>query len=151
MVKMVPITHEDPVVKTCIRFTQLASAILKLFERQLYLNLDSTFIRYTILKILVIRGATKPSEIATLTNTKKHNITPLIEHMRKEKLVITRRSRQDRRVVYITVTDKGRELYKQAEPVVEKTIQQVMHGINKSNALEFEKFLDIIQDNLESD
>jgi DNA-binding MarR family transcriptional regulator len=97
----------------------------------------------------VDRGETKHSEIASWTNTKKNNITVRIERMKKEQLVTTEQSQKDKRIYNILITDKGKELYKQATHIIEKTIQKLMLGIDESNAHEFEKFLDIIQDNLE--
>ena len=92
----------------------------------------------------------KHSELARWTNTKKHNITTLIERMKQQRLVTTERSQKDKRIINIIITDKGRKLYEQTNNEANRLVKRLMTGMDESTALEFEKLLNVIKGNLEN-
>jgi len=67
--------------------------------------------------------------------------------MSREGLVKTKRDPDDRRLVNVTLTSKGRELMSKATPVVEEIIAQVMSSISEDNVAILEEPLRIIRQN----
>jgi DNA-binding MarR family transcriptional regulator len=152
MEKMVPIEHKNPIVRAFMLFTQQAGAVVKYMDSRFYRSHRLSMIKYVALRVLVNGGGKmKHSELARWTNTKKHNITTLVERMKAEKLVATERSRKDRRVINIVLTDKGRKTYKKANIEARKIVQELMQGFNEGDIREFERLLLIIKENIERD
>jgi len=132
-------------------FTQLAGVTMKYIDSQFYRTHHLSMIKYMTLKILSVNsGIMKHSELARWTNTKKHNITTLIERMKQQRLVTTERSQKDKRIINIIITDKGRKLYEQTNNEANRLVKRLMTGMDESTALEFEKLLNVIKGNLEN-
>jgi len=89
----------------------------------------------------------RPSELANWTNTERHNITALISRMKREELVTTKRNSNDKRVVNIKLTNKGREVLSQAVPVAKQIVDQVMLSIAEGDAALLEEKLTILRQN----
>jgi len=150
MSKMVTVNHEDPVVRTFILFMQMAQATYKYADSHFYHSNRLKATTYVALQVLVTHGGTMThTEMATWTNTKRHNITTLVERMKENGLVMTERSTEDKRLIRITITDKGRETFKKASPTAHKIMEQLMLGICKVEALELERLLGIMKANIE--
>lgn len=150
MAKMVSLTHRNIYVQTFMLFTQLSGGIVKYMDNRFYREFKLSFVKYAVLRSLVRRGGTlKHSELAGLTSTKKHNITALVDRMKEDQLVTTQWSKTDKRVNNVLLTDKGRKLYKEANPVAREMVEQFMQGMKENDVRKFEKLLDIIKENLE--
>lgn len=91
------------------------------------------------------------SQLAIWTNTKRHNITTLVERMKKEGLVTTERSQKDKRFVQVRVTDEGRKVLEQAAPLAQKIVEQLMLGIDRNEALKMERLLKIMRANIDQE
>jgi DNA-binding MarR family transcriptional regulator len=149
-VEIVSISSEYSIIKTFMLFTQLAGVTIKYIDSQFYRTHHLSMIKYITLKVLVVNGGImKHSELARWTNTKKHNITTLIERMKRQRLVTTERSEKDRRIINIILTDKGQKVYEKANVEAIKMVQYLMTGIDENDAREFERLLNIIKGNVE--
>lgn len=150
MPNIVSIDYADPVVRAHMLFVQIALAAIKHADSKFYREHQLSMIKYLALKILVLNGGTlKHSELARWTNTKKHNITTLVDRMKEDKFVTTERSHKDKRVIDITITDKGRETYEKANPAARNIIKELMQGISERDIHNFEKVLMKIKKNIE--
>ena len=145
---MIDTEHEDTVVKTFVLFVQSARTILKYIDADLYRKARLSIIKLTALQVLNSRdGVVTPSEIAELTQTERHNITALVDRMKKEGLVTTERNSSNKRYVNIFLTDKGRNLLDQAAPVADEVANRVMSSISKNDAAQLEKLLEVLGQN----
>jgi len=88
-----------------------------------------------------------PSEIAEWTQTERHNITALINRMRQDGLVTAERNSSNKRLVNITLTDKGREVLNRAMPVAKEIVDQVMLSIDEGDAALLDKQLRVLRQN----
>jgi len=142
------VDHEDTILRSFILFVQTAYAILKYANAHLYRKA-----RLSISKLIVLRALASnkkvmtPSEIAKWTQTERHNITTLIERMKRDGLIRTERNPRDRRFVSVSLTDKGREVLMQAMPVAGEIVDQVMSSISEDDALLLEKSLRTLRQN----
>ncbi len=150
MSKMIHVNHEDPVQRTFMLFMQIAQAVYKYSDNYFYRKNQVTTATFVALKVLITQGGTMThTELAKWTNTKRHNITSLVERMTKEQLVTTERSKKDKRYVHISVTNKGRKAFKEASPVAISIMEQLMQGIKENDIREFERLLSIVRANIE--
>ena len=150
MNKMTEINHEDPVLRAFMMFMQLGQAIYKYSDRRFY-GKGVTTATFIALKGLIITGGVMThSQLAAWTNTEKHNITTLVDRMKKDGLVTSEYSKEDRRVAHITVTPKGRKVFEQAIGVSREIMNQAMNGIGASGAAQLEKVLKKMKTNLEN-
>jgi DNA-binding MarR family transcriptional regulator len=142
------VDHEDTILRSFILFVQTAYAILKYADAHLYRKA-----RLSISKLIVLRALASnkkvmtPSEIAKWTQTERHNITTLIERMKRDGLIRTERNPRDRRFVSVSLTDKGREVLRQAMLVAGEIVDQVMSSISEDDALLLEKSLRALRQN----
>lgn len=150
MNKLAHITHKNIYFQTSMFFMHIADMIIKYMDYRFYHELKISFIKYNVLRALVYnKGTMKHSELASWTNTRKHNITTLVYRMKKDELVTTEWSQIDKRVNNVSITDKGRQLYKQANLLAQDTVEQMLQGINDNDAQEAERMYNIIKTNLE--
>ncbi|GAH46431.1 unnamed protein product, partial [marine sediment metagenome] len=104
-----------------------------------------------VLQALAINGGRMtPSKIAEWTFKERHNITTLVERLKREGLVKAERSNKDKRFVNVILTAKGRRVLKQATPVAREIIDQVMLSISQGDAVLLEKSLRVLRQNAHS-
>ncbi len=145
---MIDIDHDDSILRTFILFVQTAQAALKYADANFYRKARLSTIQYTVLQCLVFNnGAMTPSQIAEWTTRERHNITTLVERMRRDGLVDTERSEKDRRSINVTITDKGREVLRQAMPVAREIVNRVMSSISEGDAVSLEQLLRVLRQN----
>jgi DNA-binding MarR family transcriptional regulator len=147
---MVKVRQEDPVLKTYMLFSQVAQAANKYSDRHLQKSNHLKTATYVALKGLIDGGGVMShTKLAEWTNTRKHNITGLVTRMKKEGLVTTEYSAEDKRLVPITITDKGRELCEKANSTYEDLMKNIMRGIGRDKAAQLEKLLMVMKTNIE--
>ena len=151
MGKMIRVSHEDPVFRSFMLFMQMAQAAYKYSDRRFY-GVGVTTATFLALKGLIRKGGVMThSELATWTNTEKHNITTLVNRMKRDGLVTSDYSTVDRRVAHITVTEKGREVFDQVTPASWEIMGRVMQGIGLDKAAQLEKVLKVMKSNVEKE
>ena len=144
----IDVDHEDAVLRTFILFVQTAQAVLKYTDTHLYRKARISTIRLIALRALATNNRVMmPSEIAEWTQTERHNITALIGRMRRDGLVAAERNSSNKRLVNITLTDKGREMLNRAMPVAKEIVDQVMLSIAEGDAALLEKHLRTLRQN----
>ncbi len=145
---MIDVDHEDAVLRTFILFIQTARGALKYADTYLYRKTRLSTIKLIVLRVLASNnGVMRPSEIAEWTQTERHNITALVDRMRRDGLVTTERNSSDKKLVNVTLTDKGRDVLSQAMPVAKEVVSQVMSSISEGDTVPLEKVLRILRKN----
>lgn len=95
---------------------QVLEAILYLYTesrritKELARRADLTGPQLTVVKLLEQIGDLSLSELSEKIRAQNSTVTGIIDRMEREGLVTRERSKEDRRVVYIKLTAKGREL-----------------------------------------
>ncbi len=145
---MIDVEHEDAVLRTFILFVQTARAVLKYADAHLYRKAHLSTIKLIVLRVLASNnGVMTPSEVAEWTQTERHNITALVDRMRRDGLVTTERNSSDKRLVNITLTDKGRDVLSRAMLVAREVVDRVMLSISEDDAALLEKQLRVLRQN----
>ncbi len=145
---MIDVDHEDTIIRSFILFVQTAYVVLKYADAHLYRKAHLSISKLIVMRAIASNnGSITPSELAEWTQTERHNITTLIERMKRDGLIKTERNSRDRRFVNVSLTDKGREVLMQAMPVAREIVDQVMSSISEDDALLFEKLLRALRQN----
>ena len=145
---MIDVKHDDITLRTFILFVQSARDVMKYAESIFYRKTRLSVIKFIALQLLAMNGGTmKPSELARWTSTERHNITMLVDRMKRDGLVRTERNQRDKRLVHVSLTDKGLEALTQAMPVAREIVDQVMSSITEGEAVLFEKLLRVLRQN----
>ncbi len=145
---MIDVKHDDSILRTFVLFVQSAQSVLKYADATLYRKANLSVIKLIVLHLLAGRsGDMTPSMIAEWTQTERHNITTLVERMRRDGLVKSERNKEDKRFVNISLTDKGLEVLNKTKPVAWEIVHQVMLSISDGDALLLEKVLRVLRQN----
>ena len=127
---------------------QTADAVLKYADAHFYRKARLSIIKYVVLQILATNGgAMTPSQIAEWTFRERHNITTLINRMKRDGLVRVDRNIKDKRFVSVSLTAKGRKVLKQAMPVAREIVNRVMLSISEGNTIPLERSLRVLRQN----
>ena len=146
--KLIDVSHDDTIVRTFILFVQTARAVLRYTDADLYRKARLSTIKLIALRALASNdGTMTPSEIAEWTQTERHNITTLINRMRRDGLAKAERNSSDKRFVNVSLTDKGREVLMQAMPVAREIIDQMMLSIDEGDTVPLENSLRVLRQN----
>lgn len=150
MANLLALTDENARVQEMMRLMQVGDAVVKYMDYRLYLELGTSYIKYSVLRALVHnKGTLRHTDIARWTNTKKHNITALVERMVKEDLVTTEYSQTDRRVNNVIITLNGRKLFKKTDPLATNLLENLMQNFKEKDINDLSRLLDLIVNKLD--
>ena len=144
--KIVDIHIEETIPRAFVLFLQTAYAVEKYAESELN-KVGLSISKLMALQILETNGGTtNPSTIARWMLREKHNITTVVDRLSRDGLVRVRRGiKADRRLVKVTLTDKGRQALERARPVTRKIIEQIMASIDENLAASLEQQLKVLR------
>ena len=146
--KLIEIDHQDIDSKVFILFIQTADAVLKYADSYFYRKSGLSTIKFIVLQILNVNGGTMtPSEIASWTFRERHNITTLVARMKKEGLVTTVRSSNDKRSINVSITKKGREALRLSVSIARNIVKKIMSSIAEKEVISLQKILAILRRN----
>ncbi len=142
------VDHEDRILRTFILFVQASDTTMRYANTHFYRKGKLSIIKVIVLRVLAANGGTMtPSDIAEWTFRERHNITTLIDRMKRDGLVRVERNNRDKRFVSVSLTAKGRKVLKQAMPVAREIVNQVMLSISEGDAIPLEKSLKVLRQN----
>ena len=146
--RLIDVGHKDRILRTFILFVQTADTIMKYANTHFYRKEGLSVIKVIVLRVLAANGGTMtPSDIAEWTFRERHNITTLIDRMKRDGLVRVERNIKDKRFLSVSLTAKGRKVLKQAMPVAREIVNQVMLSIGEGDAVPLEKSLRVLRQN----
>jgi DNA-binding MarR family transcriptional regulator len=82
-------------------------------------------------------GTCTSSELAEVFDVKKSAITAIITRMWEKGLIQRTRDENDRRVVYLTMTDKGRDLFQKTEEKIQDLVESFITRFDQSEIVQF--------------
>ncbi|EAQ81974.1 MarR family winged helix-turn-helix transcriptional regulator [Blastopirellula marina] len=110
---------------------------------RLFRKYGLTSSQYNVLRILRGEGKALPSlEIAERMIQVVPAITGLIDRLEKQELVERRRCNDDRRVVFVEITEKGMTLLSEMDQPVSDTHVQLMGHLSKAELQELSRLLE---------
>lgn len=115
-----------------------------------YINKNSSLSlpQVAALRDIINKGGTvNPSAIAATTYTERNNITVLTKRMVDAGLVSTQRDDNDKRLVNIFMTEKGKDIFAQTQPILTEMNNNITKALSEDNTLLLTRFLRVILDN----
>ena len=110
---------------------------------RLFREHDLTSSQYNVLRILRGEGQPLPIlEIASRTITVVPGITGLIDRLEQAGLVVRKRCSEDRRVIYVALTDQGAQAVARLDEPIRELQQQIMHGLSAPELRELNRLLE---------
>ncbi len=144
----IEVTLDDIILRTFIMFVQTARTVLKYTDAHFYRKTGLSAIKFTVLKALAVNGGSmRPSEIAEWTYSERHNITTLVDRLKRDRFVKTNRNSKDRRVITVTLTNKGQHVLSESTPVSWEIVKEVMRSLSEDDAVLLEKQLRVLRQN----
>ncbi len=139
---------EDRILRTFILFMQAADVTMKYANAHFYRKEGLSAIKVIVLRVLAANGGTmNPSEIAEWTFRERHNISTLVDRLKRDGLVTVERNNRDKRFLSVSLTAKGQKVLKQAMPVARDIVNRVMLSISEGDAVPLEKSLRVLRQN----
>lgn len=105
--------------------------------------------QYNILRILRAEGrALKSLDIADRTITVVPGITGLLDRLEEAGLVRRERSVDDRRKIFVSLTDQGQDLLAQLDQPVLELHRQILGNLSAAEQQELQRLLDRLREGL---
>jgi MarR family transcriptional regulator, 2-MHQ and catechol-resistance regulon repressor len=86
--------------------------------------------QFYVLATIGYAGSLPFGEIGAKMMVTVSNLTGIVDRLEEKKLVLRKRDQTDRRVVHVTLTQKGSQLYKNTIPLFEKSISQIFSSLD---------------------
>jgi MarR family transcriptional regulator, 2-MHQ and catechol-resistance regulon repressor len=86
--------------------------------------------QFYVLATIGYAGSLPFGEIGAKMMVTVSNLTGIVDRLEEKKLVLRKRDETDRRVVHVTLTEKGTKLYKTTIPLFEKSISEIVSSLD---------------------
>jgi MarR family transcriptional regulator, 2-MHQ and catechol-resistance regulon repressor len=130
-------------------FIETSHLVLKYADSKLEQSDNLSSAKFIVLVILETSGGTLTSaKLAGKTGTKPHNITKIIDRMKRDGLVTTRKNEGDRRYVYISLTDEGRSILEKGKNVANEIVSRTMASLSADDIVALKRLLNIFKKNI---
>ena len=86
--------------------------------------------QWRVLACIQSRGSLRPSDLASMLERSPNSVSMLVDRMVKAGLVKRTRDRKDRRTVFVSMTDKGKEAVRPAVPAGWEFIHKVLSTLS---------------------
>ena len=121
--------------------------ISEAFGRRLQ-NTDVTRIQWIALYYIYTNKRISQRALSNLMCVKDSSAGRLIDRMEREGMVNRERSKEDRRTIFLSLTDKGKDLYKEIIPYGLKFNDDLIEGIDEPDLRIYEKVLNKMIENI---
>ncbi|MHA0855340.1 MarR family winged helix-turn-helix transcriptional regulator [Paenibacillus sp. CMAA1364] len=116
-------------------FAKLWSQLTKDYK----LHMDSeltpmlTESQLTVLEVIIERGTMKPSDFIPYLTTSPAAVTMLLDRMEKAGLLTRERDNDDRRIVWVTITENGKEQAERGMQIRDAFLSNMLNRISSHN------------------
>lgn len=97
--------------------------------RSYFSQLDLTFPQALVLTVLGEEGAMPISRLARQTGSANSTVSGIVDRLEKLKLVERVRSEEDRRVIYVALTERYRTIQEKKEPSVSAYLAGLLRDV----------------------
>lgn len=127
----------DQVLETIIYLYTESRRLTKELARRA----DLTGPQLTVVKMLEQIGDLSLSELSERIRAQNSTVTGIIDRMERENLVVRERSKEDRRVVYIRLTPKGKKLAEEIPIEPMEVFRGALESLTASEARDLVRIL----------
>lgn len=109
---------------------------------------DITVDQWLLIENLYKHKKITHNELAKVTSKDITTVSRIIELLVKKELVVREGSPYDRRKVFLQLTTKGADKYKEVRPLVLEMRKTGWHGLTENDYSELTRILDVIYNNI---
>ena len=120
---------ENTVLRLWLLFRRVGDA-LGLCQDLVYSKYGLTTEQFGVLASIKSRGPLRPIDLASMLERSPNSMSMLIDRMVKTGLVRRTRDRKDRRTVFVSMTDKGRQVVDPAAPAGWEFIHKLLSPLS---------------------
>lgn len=95
-------------------------------------KVDLTPPQYYVLATIGYSGRLPFGEMGAKMMVTVSNLTGIVDRLEQKGMVVRERDKQDRRVVYVKLTDKGNKIYKVAISTFENSVAHVFSSLDEA-------------------
>ena len=136
--------HVDAVVETLVYLYTESRRLTKTLAREYGL----TGPQLTVVKILEQLGDLSLSSLSSRIRAQNSTVTGIIDRMERENLVVRARSTEDRRIVLIRLTEKGRRLAGRIHIEPMEIFRRALDDLPRKDIEELFRILRVLQHNV---
>lgn len=96
-----------------------------------------TYDQHYTLRYIHRVGTCTSTELAEAFEVKKSAITAIINRLTEKELIKRTRDENDRRVIYLTLTEKGTDLFTKTEEKIRKLVESIIISFEESEIVTF--------------
>jgi DNA-binding MarR family transcriptional regulator len=132
---------DDKIKQLVDRYINVSFSVTKKAESLIIeqIGSDLTHDQHYILRYINRVGSCTSTELAEAFEVKKSAITAIITRLWEKGFIQRTRDENDRRVVYLTLTDKGNEFFKKTEERIHHLVEEFITQFEES---EIEQFIE---------
>ncbi|PGT88878.1 MarR family winged helix-turn-helix transcriptional regulator [Bacillus sp. AFS040349] len=82
-------------------------------------------------------GTCTSTELSEIFDVKKSAITAIINRLTEKELIKRTRDENDRRVIYLTLTEKGTELFEKTEEKIHRLVESIITSFDEEEIVSF--------------
>lgn len=119
-----------------VRLFLAATKNVKHLMRSYFENKGITLPQGMVIGTLIESGEMKITELSKKLNLSNSTISGIVDRLEKQQLVVRTRSEEDRRIVYVCVTPKVKEMHEGIHKKVEDNIAELLSSGTPDELLE---------------
>lgn len=134
------------------RLDSMMQHFIRLMHQELVGTLEEgiTGQQFTVMKIIHDRNRVTVTELADTLYVSLSAVTALVDRLCRAKMVVRRRSQEDRRVVWLELTDKGQETVAICLEGRQRVLERYLGQLTEQEILQlisiYEKILALLQE-----
>lgn len=121
------------------RYVDVSFAVTKKAENLIKDSIGDTITndQHYTLRYIHKAGTCTSTELAEVFEVKKSAITAIVNRLTEKELIRRTRDKDDRRVIYLTLTEKGAELFDKTEEKIHKLVGSIITSFDESEIVSF--------------
>ncbi|MBU7595538.1 MarR family winged helix-turn-helix transcriptional regulator [Metabacillus halosaccharovorans] len=121
------------------RYVNVSFAVTKKAENLIKESIGDTITndQHYTLRYIHKAGTCTSTELSEVFDVKKSAITAIVNRLTEKELIKRTRDENDRRVIYLTLTDKGKVLFEKTEEKIHKLVESIIISFDEKEIVSF--------------
>lgn len=131
---------KDKLIEDLInRYVDVSFAVTKKAENLIKDSIGDTITndQHYTLRYIHKAGTCTSTELAEVFDVKRSAITAIVNRLTEKELIKRTRDENDRRVLYLTLSDKGTELFEKTEEKIHKLVESIIMSFEEAEIVSF--------------
>jgi len=138
-------------IKDIIGLQEKSNRLMLAYRVENWMKLDLTIDQLKSLIIVYSQGKISFKDLAQALGISRSNITGLADRLIQNGLLIRNQDREDRRVQYLELTDKGKEVLNNIKQEITSEVTRILTALNIEELAALEKGLSALIKSAEKD